>query len=331
MITVLESPIEGYFVITSDNLVFEVKGVVHPENRIIAYLRYVPSESLSTGFKKVYDLVEREKYLREKYPEYLWNSEPHGRIVQSVSKERIESILDPVDRLAQLQDADEVTHLERESVILARKLVEVTGIEWSNIGITGSQLVGVAGKESDIDLVIYGSTACRKFYSGLCTKIDNIPEVRRYSGQLLENHVLFRWEAHTNLHPLLIEIERNKMLQGLIGDYHFFIRLVKTPSDLDYVYGDLSYQMRGYQKISGKVLGSNDSIFTPCEYQVECTSIPNLEKLISYRGRFTEQVSTGVQFEAFGRLELVTDHREDNQYMQLVLGERSTDYLIPTE
>ena len=197
MITVLESPIEGYFVITSDNLVFEVKGVVHPENRIIAYLRYVPSESSSTGFKKVYDLDEREKYLREKYPEYLWNSEPHGRIVQSVSEEKIESILDPVDRLAQMREADEVTHLERESVVLARKLVEVTEIEWSNIGITGSQLVGVAGKESDIDLVIYGSTACRKFYSGICTKIDNIPEVSRYSGQLLENHVLFRVEAHT--------------------------------------------------------------------------------------------------------------------------------------
>jgi hypothetical protein len=113
MITVLESPIEGYFVITSDNLVFEVKGVVHPENRIIAYLRYVPSESSSTGFKKVYDLDEREKYLREKYPEYLWNSEPHGRIVQSVSEEKIESILDPVDRLAQMREADEVTHLER--------------------------------------------------------------------------------------------------------------------------------------------------------------------------------------------------------------------------
>ena len=121
------------------------------------------------------------------------------------------------------------------------------------------------------------------------------------------------------------------MLQGLIGDYHFFIRLVKTPTDLGYVYGSLSYQMMGYQKISGKVLSSNDSIFTPCEYKVECTSTPNLEKLISYRGRFTEQVSTNVRFEAFGRLELVTDHRVSNQYMQLVLGERPIDYLIPVE
>ena len=312
---------------------FEVKGVVHPENRIIAYLRYVPSESAesSTGFRKVYDLNERENHLREKYPEYLWTSELHGRMVQSVPENKIVSILDPVDCLAQLRDADEVTYLERESVVLARRLVEATEIEWNDIGLTGSQLVGVASKESDIDLVIYGLTACRKFYSGLCTKIDNIHEIRRYSGQLLENHVLFRWEAHTDLRPLLLEIEREKLLQGLVGDYHFFIRLVKTPSDFDYVYGDLSYQMMGYQKISGKVLSSNDSIFTPCEYQVECASIPNLEKLISYRGRFTEQVSTGVQFKAFGRLELVTDNREDDQYMQLVLGERSIDYLIPVE
>lgn len=333
MITVLENPIEGCFVITSDNLVFEVKGVIHPENRVIAYLRYVPSESSesSTGFRKVYNLDERENYLKEKFPEYLWNSEPYGRIMQSVSEDKIASILNPVDCLAQLRDADEVTYLERETVVLANKLVETTEIEWSNIGLTGSQLVGVAGKESDIDLVIYGLTACRKFYSSLCTKIDNITEIKRYSGQLLENHVLFRWEAHTDLHSLLLEIEREKILQGVVGNYHFFIRLVKTPSDLDFVYGDLSYQMMGYKKISGKVLSSNDSIFTPCEYQVECASIPNLEKLISYRGRFTEQVSTGVQFEAFGRLELVTNHRENDQYMQLVLGERSIDYLIPVE
>ncbi len=333
MITVPESPIEGCFVITSDNLVFEVKGVVHPENRIIAYLRYVPSESpeSTTGFRKVYNLNERENYLREKHPEYLWSSKPHGRIVQSVSEDKFVSILNPVDRLTQLRDANEVTNLEHESVALARRLVEVTEIKWSDIGLTGSQLVGVAGKESDIDLVIYGLAACRKFYSSLSTTIGNIPEIKRYSGQLLEDHVSFRWEAHTDLRPLLLEIERAKLLQGLIGDYHFFIRLVKTPADLDYVYGDLSYQMMGYQKISGKVLSSNDSIFTPCEYQVECTSTPNLEKLISYRGRFTEQVSTNVRFEAFGRLELVTDHRVNNQYMQLVLGERPIDYLIPVE
>jgi predicted nucleotidyltransferase len=329
MITVLENPIEGCFVKTSDNLIFEVKGVVHPENRLIAYLRYVPSGESSTGFRKVYNLNDRENYLREKYFDYLWESEPHGRMVQSVPEDKIVSVFDPVDCLTRLRNSDDNSDLERESVLLAGRLVEVTEIDWSNIGITGSQLVGVAGKESDIDLVVYGLSSCQKFYSKLHTSVDSIPEIRGYSGHTLEDHVTFRWGALTDLRPFHLEIERRKLLQGLIGDYHFFIRLVKTPSDLDYVYGDLSYQMMGYRKISGEVLSSDDSIFTPCEYQVECSSVPDIERLVSYRGRFTEQVSKGAQFEAFGRVELVTNHKEDNQYMQLVLGERPVDYLIP--
>jgi predicted nucleotidyltransferase len=326
---VFESPIEGFFVITTDGLVFEGKGVIQPEDRIIAYLRYVPSSDSNTGFKKVYDLGEREIYLRERYPGYLWTSEPHGRVVQSVSRNKISTILHPVEFLSRLRSSDELTSLQHSTIVLSEKLVEMTGIEWDDIGLTGSQLVGVAHEDSDIDLVVYGLKACRQFYSRLSSVIDNIPEICRYSGQPLEEHVSFRWGEHSDLRPVLLEIEKEKLLQGLIGKYHFFIRLVKTPQDFDYVYGDLSYRMIKYQRISGKVLSSQDSIFTPCEYHVECDEHPDIEKLISYRGRFTEQISTGDQFEAFGRLELVTDHRTENQYSHLVLGERPEDYLIP--
>ena len=328
----LEGPIEGYFVITTDGLIFEVKGVVHPEDRIIAYLRYVPSSDSNTGFRKVYNLSEREIYLREKYPEYLWTSKPHGRVVQSVSGQKTSKILNPVDFLTRLRTSDDLTPLQHHTIALVEKLVKATEIEWSDIGLTGSQLVGVAREDSDIDLVVYGLKACRKFYSRLNSMIDNIPEINRYSGQLLEEHVSFRWEKQSDFRPLLLKIEREKLLQGLVGRYHFFIRLVKNPHDLDLVYGDLSYQMMGYQKVAGKILSSQDSIFTPCEYQVECDDdSTEIEKLVSYRGRFTEQLSTDDQFEASGRLEVVTDHKKNKQYSQLVLGERPEDYLIPLE
>ncbi|MFW9926629.1 MAG: nucleotidyltransferase domain-containing protein [Candidatus Thorarchaeota archaeon] len=328
---VFESLIEGCFIVTTDNLIFEVKGVIHPKIRIIAYLRYVPSIESNTGFRKVYDLKEREKYLKKNYPEYLWYSESYGRTIQSVSMDKIESILDPVEYLDQLRDTDKVTDLERVSVTLAKILVETTEIDWRDIGLTGSQLIGVASKKSDIDLVVYGSSACQKFYSNLSARINDIPEIKKYSGKLLEDHVSFRWGAHNDLRPLLLKIEKDKLLQGLIENYHFFIRLVKTPSDLQYDYGDFSYQMMDHKEISGKIVDSSDSIFTPCEYQVECVSTSNLEKLVSYRGRYTEQVLTGVHFEAFGRLELVTNHKKKSQYKQLVLGEHSSDYLIPVK
>jgi predicted nucleotidyltransferase len=336
VITVPKNLIEGHFVTTLDNLIFEIKGIVHPRDRVIAYLRYVPITSDTSDsdimYKKVYALEERETYLQSNYPSYLWFSKHHGRVVQSVPNDKIKSMLHPVECLTNLRNCtDEISELEQASVNLAEKLVKSTGVDWSDIGLTGSQLVGIARKESDIDLIVYGADACRKFYSDLCRNITSIMGVEQYTGSMLDEHVSFRWGAHENLKSIFREIERAKVLQGLFEGFHFFVRLVKTPDDLDYVYGDVSYQMRGQQLVSGKVVDYSDSIFTPCEYLIECDSFPNLRKLVSYRGRFTEQISKDMSFEALGRLEMVIDHRNNNQYMQLVMGERPTDYLIPKE
>jgi predicted nucleotidyltransferase len=319
--------VEGYFIITVDGLIFEVKGVVHPRNRVIAYLRYIP---VSDGYKKIYALDEREAYLQSNYPTYLWFSNPHGRVVQSVPNAKIKSILDPIDCLKSLRDSTgRVSDLEQSTVNLVEKLVESTKIEWSDIGVTGSQLIGIAKSDSDIDLAVFGLDACRKFYSNLSHKFAAISGVERYNGAVLDEHVEFRWGALTELKPVLREIERTKVLQGLFEGYHFFVRLVKTPDDFGHIYGDVSFQMKGQQLVSGIIIEDGDSIFTPCEYMVKSDDVPNLRKLVSYRGRFTEQISQGASFEARGRLEMVTNHKDDDQYLQLVLGELPTDYLIP--
>lgn len=327
MILLTTNLVEGYFIITTDGLIFEIKGIVHPRDRVIAYLRYVPTPS---GYQKVYDLNERENYLRTNYSSYLWFSEPHGRVVQSVPNTSIKTILSPIDRLTSLRNnIGEITDLEQASVKLAEKLVESTRIESSDIGITGSQLIGIAKKSSDIDLVVYGLKTCQEFYLRLSQNISSISGIQHYTGQLLDDHVSFRWGAHKELRNLLREIEQAKVLQGLYKGYDFFIRLVKTADDLDYVYGDFSFQMKGQNLVSGIVTEDSNSIFTPCEYLVECNEIPNLRKLVSYRGRFTEQISKGKSFEAQGRLEMVTNHKDEDQYLQLVMGELPTDYLIP--
>jgi len=334
MILVTKKLVEGYFVITTDELIFEVKGIIHPRNRIIAYLRYAPATNerhhSNIDYRKIYALDEREDFLRNRYPSYLWFSETHGRIMQSVPKDKIKSVYNPVEYLASLRTQTETaTKLGRASVKLSEKLVEVTDIDWSDIGITGSQLVGTEREDSDIDLVVYGFEACRRFYSELAKNIKSIKGVERYSGFLLDEHVNFRWGKHNDLRNTLKEIERKKVLQGLFEGYHFFVRLVRNPNDLDFAYGDVSFQEKGQRLVSGKIVNDSESIFTPCEYVVECVNPINLRKLVSYRGRFTEQVSNGMDFEAKGRLETVIDHKKNLQYFQLVLGESPTDYLIP--
>ncbi len=327
-------PIEGYFVVTNEGLVFEVKGVIQPVDRLIAYLRYIPDESGSRQsrdglrFLKVYNLEKREKYLREKHPQYLWHDEKRGRILQAVPSDCISYVLSPIDGLRQLRDlGSHLTALEEASRFLAQGIVDKAGIEWSEIGLTGSQLAGLSTSQSDIDLVVYGSSSAKRVHSVL--RDGFLPKIQRYHGESLEKHLNFRWKAHSRWKSALEVIEARKALQGLYESFDFFVRAVKLPDEIGHSYDDFRFECEGTRVIRCVVTDDSDSIFTPCTYLVRCKELPDLSRLVSYRGRFTEHVKRNENVEARGRLELVYDIAKEESFYQLVLGEDCLDYLVP--
>jgi uncharacterized protein len=327
---VLESLVEGYFVKTLDNLIFEVKGVVHPSDRTIAYVRYVPdivSSESTSGFRKIYDLREREEYLKKYHSEYLWFSEAHGRILQAVPHERVMQVLDPVEHMVQLREKS--SELAVATSNLVDLLLEYTDIDTHSIGVTGSQLVGVARETSDIDLVVFGKFMCNKFYTRLSESYDEIPGLEHYQGELLDEHVKFRWGDLVIYQEPLREIESRKILQGLFRGHQFFIRLVKRRQDINENFGQVISKNLGTLEVQCKITNDQNSIFTPCSYQVESPDYPELMQIVSYRGRFTEHVAANQFVNIRGRLESVVDTSTDDRYQQLVLGENSSDYLIP--
>lgn len=328
--------LEGYFIVTYENLIFEIKGNLHPKDRVIAYLRYIPdkagnrSSSDGTRFSKIYSLSKREMYLRKKFPQYLWLDKVQGRILQSVSLQDIAIILDPIDALNQIKDIGMHTNeLQQSSLELAKVLIKKSEIQWSDIGLTGSQLAGLATPDSDIDLVVYGIEPARKLYSTLKQMLDSLTRIHRYSGDLLDQHVIFRWGRDNQMWELLKSIESKKNLQGLFENKEFFIRLVKKFDEIGYKYGDFTFQDCGLQSVCCDILDDSDSIFTPCKYIVNCKSIPELTEIISYRGRFTEHVNKGMRVNIRGRLESVHIQKTGESFKRFILGENPSDYLIP--
>jgi predicted nucleotidyltransferase len=327
VIAVLEKLVEGYFLTTSENLVFEVKGVVHPKDRIIAYLRYIPDSKSPSGFRKIYDLNERESYLKNNFSEYLWFSESHGRRLQGVPHSSVKQVLDPVEHMNQIRQ--ESSALSIATSDLVDLLQEHTGVKTVDVGVTGSQLVGAAKETSDIDLVVFGESACTEFYKRLSKSYDEIPGLNRYQGELLDTHVEFRWGKLGKHRDILRKIESRKILQGIFRTHDFFIRLVRRPEDINEQYGQLVTKNLGVEKILGRITEDRNSIFTPCSYQVEAVDFPELSKIDSYRGRFTEHVAKGDFVKTKGRLEQVIDKSANKTYLRLILGENSSDFLIP--
>ena len=328
--------VEGFFLVTNDNHIFEVKGVVHPKGRVVAYLRYLPDQdgnrvsSSGIRYRKITSLKERENYLQEMDSEYLWFDETRGRLLQAVPLNRIAFVLNPVDCLRQIRDMGRhSSSLQQASLNLVQALTDMTRIEWGAIGLTGSQLVGLASSESDIDLVIYGEKPSRKVYSILKKQSHAIGDLGGYAGEPLDKHVTFRWGENPRWRDVLRKVESDKVLQGFFGGYEFFIRMVKSPDEIGYEYEDFAIHNEGTLAVKCYVTDDHDSIFTPCAYGVQCNKLGNLRKLVSYRGRFTEQVSKGMDVKAKGRLESVTDKRSGEEFSQLVLGEIWDDYLVP--
>jgi len=67
---------EGDLIETEANLIFDVKGPVHPPDRVVAFIRYFPDgQGKRTrggrSFGKVYSLPKRYALLKERFPEYL--------------------------------------------------------------------------------------------------------------------------------------------------------------------------------------------------------------------------------------------------------------------
>ncbi|TFF87030.1 hypothetical protein EU519_00270 [Candidatus Thorarchaeota archaeon] len=328
-------PLEGSFLVTKQGLIFEVKGVLHPEDRVIAYLRYVPSERGERiapnreRYSKIQSLRRRERYLKENFPEYLWYDESRGRWLQAVRKEDISYVLEAPESLRELRDRGRhTTLLESDSLALVEGIVESAGIGWDRVGITGSQLLGLSTPASDIDIVVYGCKTGRQVYSTMNSFFSQ-GAIERYSGQRLYEHVNFRW-GELDLDPRkLARVEEQKALQGIFRTREFYIKLVKLPSDLEQTYGDCVYRPVGTQKALCKIRDDSSSIFTPCEYLVDCESDPSIERIVSYRGRFAEQANRDTLVEVRGVVEHVVELDTGRKYSQFVLGGGVRDYMIP--
>ena len=110
--------IEGDFIETKENsLLFDVKGLLHPPDRKICFLRYCldpmgDRKKEGKCYKKVYSLHERYSYLKNNFPEYIFFSEQIDSELQGVKNENIKKIYSPREYFNELNKKGKPTNLE---------------------------------------------------------------------------------------------------------------------------------------------------------------------------------------------------------------------------
>ncbi|TKJ22716.1 MAG: hypothetical protein CEE43_05670 [Promethearchaeota archaeon Loki_b32] len=337
--------IEGDYIETkNDNLFFDVKGLLHPNDYIICFLRFYPhpdGERIKKGihFKKVYKLYERYSFLRENYPDYLFYSKEIDLEVQGVKIQEIKKIYTPRSFFKTLLDKDNLSYIETCSKNLCNLFITEGNLPEKSIGITGSTMVGLNTEKSDIDIIIYGTETSLKFQEKLVKIFNELNDCRKYNLDEYKSH--YEWRVGGSDIPFndFLRSEQRKLHQGKHMNHDFFIRYIKSPKDWNGNFYDYQYKNIGRIRLKADILDSKDSIFTPCSYKINPIKIlksnfnakdidmRDINEINSFRGRFCEHVKKSEKVIVEGKLEKAR-FKDDMEYYRILLNDPIQDKLI---
>ncbi|MCX8191813.1 MAG: hypothetical protein N3F06_03300, partial [Nitrososphaerales archaeon] len=181
---------EGDFVELEDHSIFEVKGLIHPPNRLVSLIRYIPDQNGervrgSIKFRKVYMLDERYRILKERYPQLLRFDPVFNRELCEIEDSKVLYHYRPQDGLIQLLNADGLNLIEERAIRFIEILSNGSNAPLDRFGISGSILLGLHLLSSDIDVIVYGSKYCGAVRNTLIDLFRSSSKVKRYSEESL--------------------------------------------------------------------------------------------------------------------------------------------------
>ncbi|MCL6578660.1 MAG: hypothetical protein K6T73_04655 [Candidatus Bathyarchaeota archaeon] len=331
---------EGELLKTKVDVIFEVKGLVHPSSRVIAFPRFIPESQGNrihgkSVYKKIYSISERFKFLEQNFPQYIVYDPVFDEQLCEVPLEDAKRHYKPVNRLRQLRHCEGLDDLEMDALSFLELLKKQAGIRWANMGISGSLLVKLHTQSSDIDPIVYGSENCRKVYEALKSLTTEAKSnVKKYTTEELQKLYEFRVRDTQMSFEDFVRTESRKVLQGKFKNRDYFMRFIKDWSEIHESYGTVQYRNVGYARIKAEIVDDSDAIFTPCTYKLtnaeilEGTRVGLIEEIASFRGRFCEQARKGETVVAQGKIERVKDKRQNREYFRLLLGNKPSDYML---
>jgi len=313
-----------------------VKGLVHPPDRVVAFVRYVPDalgsrRRGSLKYRKIYELSERYSFIQRMVPEYLVRDPVFDEDLIEVPRQRILRHYEPLRKTRELL-RDASTPLERKTVEMMARLASSSSVPEEEFGVSGSVLVGLAGPDSDIDIIVYGSERCRRIRRALADLLREGDEFQPYDEEKVRTLYEARHKETGVSFSEYARCELRKDFQGYFKGTDFFVRYVKEPSEVEEEYGSARHQALGYGRLEGTVSSDHEAIFTPCTYPLQDVALllsPKIEvprEVVSFRGQFCEQARVGERVVAQGKFERRTDSKET--FNRLLLGNMRRDFMV---
>jgi predicted nucleotidyltransferase len=332
------------FIHTTDDLFFAVTNYLHPNNRIIAFLRYIPDNNgnrIKNG--KKYSKVSSDEayaYLNKNHPEYLYFCDVTNIEMMGVPLDKIKEILKPEDRLKEITKlvkenriikedkivkennikSDNISDLYKNLIDLADFFHYIADIPYENLGISGSTLPHLEKNDtSDLDFVVYGLKNHRKAINAFKKHKDKevtIPEIKKkITLNSIENsywdklyHKRIKDSSLTKKEFYFYENRKNN--RGTINGILFDILSTRNWDEITGKWGEIRYENMGFSKIQAKIKNALGSFDNPAIYLISDLKILkgekwNITELASFTHTYAGQALECEEIIAQGKVEKV--------------------------
>ncbi len=342
-------PLDRDFIQTVENCFFCVIGYSHPPNRVISYLKYIPSiagkwKLGEQGLKRMlphysaHAILDTFPFLEKNYPQYLFYDKFSKMVFSAVPSKFIKTYFSARKKIKEIFALNNLDPLQSKLKSFIMTLSTFSGVPVDAFGVTGSILLNIHNPDfSDLDITVHG--------------YENAFKIKRMMGNLFKN-------GHPDILPLNKKdanrwqkdkaqrfgltlsdaalLFKRKWNMGVYNNIRFSIHPVKNPEEIDEKYGDKTFIRKGQIEIEARLLDSQ-SLFLPMKYiisEVKIISgkkIENIREIVTYEGLFDASVEKGECIKAKGELELVNDNFSGKKYYRIVIGSRernSKEYIL---
>jgi predicted nucleotidyltransferase len=326
------------FLQTNEGFFFCVVGPLHPPERVISYIKYIPSDSgvwrrdekrFSRILQKytIPNLLETFNYLEINYPHYLFHSPVDNITMTAVPYQNIKEHFKPEEKLVQLRQASRLDSLQQKLVRFTRFLEETSGVSEGSFGVTGSLLLDIHQPTfSDVDVTVYGLKDSWVLHKALNENRNSGMSMKRLEGEALKDWCIKKAKQYPLSPAEALRIYDRKWNLGVFEDTWVSIHPVKLESDVTEEYGKATYHPCGQVTIRAVVRDNTDCLFLPSVYKIEEIKVldgPQLGKvteLVSYESLYDSLAENGEIIQARGKLERVTEKGTSQEHYRVLVS-----------
>ncbi|MDI6655394.1 MAG: nucleotidyltransferase domain-containing protein [Candidatus Hydrothermarchaeota archaeon] len=304
------------FIETRDRLIFAVTSYCHLGDRYVAFLRYYPSKGGrrrgKETFKKVASTQESFEFLEKNFPEHLFFSEVTNSKLQCVPKEKIFKTYYPPEKLKEIYEKSRDT-LEQKVVALSELFSEIPE---DKTGVSGSILLNLHEKDSDIDFVVYG-TKNHENAREILRQLFEENKIRLLSKEEWLKAYVKRFPGSAALSfEEFLRHEQRKFHKGVIESTVFDVLLVRDFDEIEEKYSDRKFRRMEKVKMKCTITDASLAFDSPAIYKVACED-GRIKEVASFTHTYAGQAFDGEEIEVAGFLEEVTGKEN---YSRIVVG-----------